>query len=117
MGGPIGVSIGVRKLPTQAAMTYARRKGWIDVPGGLALLRDRGVPVGLKVRALGLGFLMMLVMQFFEIPLQAALVAMTGLLGLPFSVGLDGLEFLALPILFGAAILARLVPQAPSQVL
>lgn len=92
-------------------MGYARRKGWIDVPRGLELMKDRNVPVAMKVQSLGLGFLLMMVIQALEFPLQEALVLMTGFLALPFSVALDGLEFIALPILFGAAILARRVPQ------
>lgn len=92
-------------------MGYARRKGWIDVPRGLELMKDRNVPVAMKVQSLGLGFLLMLVIQALEFPLQEALVLMTGLLALPFSVALDGLEFIALPILFGAAILARRMPR------
>lgn len=91
-------------------MGYARRKGWIDVPRGLELMKDRNVPVALKVQSLGLGFLLMLMIQTLEFPLQQALVLMTGLLALPLSFALDGLEFIALPIVFGAAILARRVP-------
>ncbi len=106
----------MRKLPTQAAIGYARRKGWIDIPGGLALLRDRNVPVGLKIRSVGLGFLLMLVLQAFEFPLEAALDAMTGFLATPLMLAFDGLEFLALPILFGAAILSRSVPRQPAYV-
>ena len=101
----------VRKLPTQAAMGYARRKGWIDIPLGLKLMRDRNVPVAMKVQSLGLGFLLMLVLQAFEIPLEALVDAMTGLLATPLLMAFDGLEFVALPILFGAAILAKRMPQ------
>lgn len=104
----------MRKLPAQAALGYARRKGWIDVPLGLEMMRDRNVPVGIKVRSLGLGFLLMLIVQALEFPLQEALVLMTGLLGLPFSIALDGFEFIVLPILFGAAILARTAPRRPT---
>ena len=113
LAAEIGVTKGVRKLPTQAAMTYARRKGWIDIPGGLALLRDRNVPVGLKAKALGLGFLLMVVLQVLEFPLEAAAEAMTGLLATPLMLAFDGLEFLILPILFGAAILARIAGPKP----
>ena len=97
-------------------MTYARRKGWIDITGGLALLRDRNVPAGLKAKALGLGFLLMVVLQILEFPMEAAVDAMTGLLATPLMLAFDGLEFLILPVLFGAAILARMVPRAPAYI-
>ena len=89
-------------------MNYARRKGWIDIPGGLALLRDPLVPFGLKAQSLGLGFVLMLVLQALEFPLEAAVDAMTGLLATPLMFAFDGLEFLILPVLFGAAILSRM---------
>ena len=92
-------------------MGYARRKGWIDVPLGLQMMRDRSVPVALKARSLGLGFLLMLLFQALEFPLEAMVDAMTGLLATPLMLAFDGLEFLVLPVLFGAAILARSVPR------
>ena len=97
----------MKRLPTQAAANYARRKGWIDVPGGLALMRDPSVPMGLKTRALGLGVLLMLLVQALELPIEGLLDAMTGFLATPILFAVDGLEFLVLPVLFGAAILAR----------
>ena len=92
-------------------MGYARRKGWIDIPLGLKLMRDRNVPVAMKVQSLGLGFLLMLVLQAFEFPLEALVEAMSGMLATPLLLAFDGLEFVALPILFGAAILARMAPR------
>lgn len=44
-----------RALGRQAAK-HARRRGWFDVRLGVALFRDRRVPVGTKVAALGVGF-------------------------------------------------------------
>jgi len=95
-------------------MGYARRKGWIDIPGGFALMRDRAVPVGSKATALGLGFLLMLVLQALEFPLEAAVDAMSLGMAVPFTLAFDGLEFLILPILFGAAILSRMIPRVPT---
>lgn len=77
------------------------------------MLRDPAVAVGLKVRALGLGFVLMVVLQLLEFPLEAAVDAMTGLLATPLMLMFDGLEFFILPVLFGAAILARSAPRAP----
>ena len=88
-------------------MGYARRKGWIDVPGGLLLLRDPSVAFGLKARSLALGFGLMLLFQAFEFPLETLLDAMTGFLATPLMFAFDGLEFVVLPVLFGAAILSR----------
>ncbi len=98
----------MKRLPTQAALGYAKRRGWIDVPGGLSLMRDAAVPFGLKAQALGLGFVLMLVLEALEFPLEAAAEAMTGFLATPLIGAIDGLEFLILPVLFGAAILSRL---------
>lgn len=103
----------MKHLPTQSAANYARRRGWIDVPGGLALMRDTAVPFGMKAQALGLGFVLMLVLEALEVPLNVAVEAMTGLLATPLLLGIDGLEFLVLPVLFGAAILARMANRRP----
>lgn len=97
----------MKRFPAHAAVGYARRKGWIDVPGGLALMRDPSVAFGQKASTLGLGFVLMLVLQAFEFPLEAAVDAMTGLLATPLMLAFDGLEAVILPVLFGAAILSR----------
>ncbi len=91
-------------------MGYARRKGWIDIPSGLAMMRDRNVPVAMKIQSLGIGFLLMVLLQALEFPLEALVEVMTGLLATPLMLAIDGLEFLILPVLFGAAILARKSP-------
>ena len=88
-------------------MGYARRKGWIDVPGGLALMRDPSVAFGQKATALGLGLMLTVLLEALEFPLEGLLSAMTGFLAAPIFGIVDGLEFLILPVLFGAAILAR----------
>lgn len=98
----------VRNLLTHAVANQARKRGWFDLRYGLALMRDRSVPVSAKIAALGLGFVLMLIVQALEFPLEAMLDAMMALLGTPFFIALDGLEFIALPILFAAAILPRI---------
>ncbi len=100
----------MNKLPAQAAVGYARRKGWIDIRGGLALLRSRDVPIGHKVSALALGLVLALVLEAIEFPVEMILDGMTLGLATPILALIDGLEIIALPILFGAAILARRVP-------
>lgn len=104
----------MKHLPTQAAANYARRRGWIDVPGGLALMRDPSVAFGLKTRALGLGVLLMLLVEALELPLEGITDVMTGFLATPLLMAVDGLEFLILPVLFGAAILARMANRQPN---
>jgi len=88
-------------------MNYAKRRGWIDIPGGLALMRNPAVPAGMKISSLGLGFLLMVVFQALEFPLEALVDALTGFLATPLMFALDGVEFVILPVLFGAAILSR----------
>jgi hypothetical protein len=100
----------VKKLPAQAAVSYARRKGWIDIRGGLALLRSRDVPVGLKASSLGLGLALTLLLEAIEFPVELLLDGMTLGLATPILALIDGLEIITLPILFGAAILARRFP-------
>lgn len=70
-------------------------------------MRDVSVPFALKAQALGLGFVLMLMLEALEFPLEAAAEAMTGLLATPLIAAIDGLEFLILPVIFGAAILSR----------
>ena len=97
----------MKRLPTQAAASYAAKKGWLDIPGGLALMRDPSVPLGLKTRALGIGVLLMLLVEALELPIEGVMDVMTGFLATPIFGIVDGLEFIALPVLFGAAILSR----------
>lgn len=91
-------------------MSYARRKGWIDIRGGLALLRSRDVPIGHKVSSVVLGLALALVLEAIEFPVEMILDGMTLGLATPILALIDGLEMVVLPILFGAAILARRLP-------
>jgi hypothetical protein len=77
----------------------------------MALFRDRRVPVSTKVAALGVGFVLMLVVQALEFPLEAVLAAILPLVGLVFDVAFDGLEFIALPLIFGAILITHMAPR------
>lgn len=78
-------------------------------------MRDPSVSFGMKTRALGFGVLLMLLVEALELPLEGVTEVMTGFLASPLLAAVDGLEFLILPVLFGAAILARMASK-PSNV-
>ena len=79
-------------------------------------MRNATVPLGMKTQALGLGFLLMLLVQALELPIEGITEVMSGFLASPLLMAVDGLEFLILPVLFGAAILSRMAlkREAPS---
>lgn len=99
-----------QKAAGRAAERYARRGGVLDVGFGLALFRDRRVPVRTKLTAVALGGLVTILLQPLEIPLEMLWALLAPPLGLVSLVIFNGLEAVLLPLLVGALLVRRLTP-------
>lgn len=93
----------VKTIGAQLTTQTVRRR--VDIPLGFALLRDRRLALRKKMLAVGLGFIGMLLVQVFEIPLELLSVIFANPLGLE-----DNLEALLWPFLFACSLLPHLAP-------
>lgn len=84
----------------------------VDVKLGFALGRDRRVPVTAKMAALALGFVLTFALDMFELPLETVLAFLLPVIGFGINLAVDGAELIALPVLFGAALLPHLAPKS-----
>ncbi|AIE83909.1 hypothetical protein [Fimbriimonas ginsengisoli] len=98
-----------RALGRKAAK-HAHRRGWLDVRLGIRLLRDNRIGAGTKLLALALGVGATLVLLALEVPLEAIVTAIMPLL-IGFDIAIDGIEMVALPLIFGAILLTHLAPK------
>lgn len=85
--------------------------GALDPKFGLKLLRDKRVPVQPKIAAFALGLGAFLVLQILELPLEAALAVLLPFFGLAADIALNGVEFLAGPLLFTTLTLPYFAPR------
>ncbi len=84
----------------------------IDIGLGLALLRDRRVPLARKALALLLGAAAVFALISLEVPVETILGILLNVPGVGLDMVVDGLEVIAGPILFGALFLIRVAPPA-----
>lgn len=90
------------------ALGQAKGRGWLNVPLGIALLKDRRVPVGKKLFAVGLGLALTAGLAALELPLETILAALLPFAGVALDVLFDGAEFILLPFVFAAIFLPHL---------
>lgn len=83
----------------------------IDVKLGMALLRDRRVPVAPKLLALAAGIGVIALLEVLEIPAEMLLSALLPVIGFGISVAVNGLEYIAGSLLLMAAIVPHLAPK------
>jgi hypothetical protein len=76
---------------------------------GLALLRDRRVPLGSKLAALTIGAILVAGLVALELPFEAVLAALV--IGIVPEGIFDGLEVLVGPVLFGCLALPHIAPR------
>ncbi|HZP83695.1 MAG TPA: hypothetical protein VFB21_18790 [Chthonomonadaceae bacterium] len=99
------------RMAHKAAARHAGSGGALDIRFGFALFRDRRVPPGAKLLAVGLGAALVAALIALELPLEGLWGLLLPLLGVPF-VTLDGLEMILGPALLGALLLPRLAPKS-----
>lgn len=83
----------------------------LDIKLGGRLLRDGRVPVRFKVQSLGIGLMALLALEFFELPLQAAMMFLLPFVGLAADLMMDGVEVVAVPLLVASVVLPHLLPR------
>lgn len=105
----------VRKLGGPALSVASRQvvgeNKPVDVRFGVALMRDRRVPVASKMAALALGFVLTFALEALELPLESVLAFLLPVIGFGINLVVDGAELLALPLLFSAALLPHIAPK------
>ena len=99
-----------KKLIHNAAAKHTRG-GMLDMRLGLALLRDRRVPISSKLLALGLGGALMYALIAMELPLEAVWAIVLPGLGLGLDGMIDGLEAVVGPFALGALLLQFVAPK------
>lgn len=82
----------------------------LDIKFGIALLRDKRVPFKAKLLAFGLGIGLVALLVALQIPIEAIATALAPIL-LPLDFAIDGLELVALPVLFMAILVAHVAPR------
>lgn len=83
----------------------------LDVRFGLSLFRDRRVPTGRKLLAVGLGAGLMALLIAWELPLEGLWALLLPMVALPLEVVVDGMEAVVGPILLAGLLLPHLAPR------
>lgn len=96
---------------TQAAIANQAPGSRLNLKLGIALLRDRRVPIGSKLLSLGLGGGLLALLLALEIAPEGVLAALLPALGLAVDVIADGLEAIIVPFLFSGLMLPFLAPR------
>ncbi len=100
---------GMRALKT--AVAGGKRPPMLDFGLGLALLRDRRVPIQSKLTALALGVVALVVLNTLELPVEMLIAALLNVPGIGIDLLIEGVEIIAGPLLFGALFLTRFAPR------
>jgi hypothetical protein len=99
------------RVAHNAVRKHTAEGGRFDLKFGFALLRDRRVPVGAKLLALGLGVAATAVINALELPLEALIAVLLPGVGLTINAILNGMEFIAGPLLASALVLPFVAPR------
>ncbi|MDX1934208.1 MAG: hypothetical protein SFU56_16525 [Capsulimonadales bacterium] len=83
----------------------------VDVRLGIALLRDRRVPVVSKLLSVGAGIGLIALLEVLELPSEMLMAFLLPLIGFGINLALDGLEAVFGSFLLAAAILPHLAPR------
>ena len=100
------------RVAHQAVRKHTAEGGRFDLKFGFALLRDRRVPVGAKLLALGLGVAATAVINALELPLEVLIAVLLPGVGLAVDAVLNGVEFIAGPLLASALVLPFVAPKS-----
>ena len=83
----------------------------LDIKFGFALLRDKRVPFTSKLLSLVAGIGLLALLLLLQIPVEVVATTLAPIL-LPLDFAIDGLELVALPILFMSLLLAYIAPRS-----
>jgi hypothetical protein len=95
----------------RAARNYIGEGKRIDAKLGIALFRDRRVPVPAKMAAIALGFVLMTVLNALQLPLDAVIAFLLPFVGLGVELMWNGAETLIGTLLFSALALPFVAPK------
>jgi len=93
-----------------ALVQHTASGGALDIHLGIALLRDRRVPIATKLLALALGVAGMSLLIALELPIEAFLAILLPGVGLVAGFVLDGMEGIIGPFVLAALIMRRIAP-------
>jgi hypothetical protein len=96
----------------QAARQYIGEGKRVDAKLGIALFRDKRVPVAAKMAAIALGFGLMTVLNALQLPLEAVIAFLIPFVGLGVEVMWNGAETIVGTLLFSSLVLPFVAPKA-----
>ena len=94
-----------------AARHFVGENKPLDFKLGVSLFRDRRVAVPYKMAALAIGFIGVILLNAVELPVETLLAMAVPVLGLGFDFALNGLEWIAGPLLMAAFALPHIAPK------
>jgi len=98
-------------LAVAVAQTQTRPGGLLDARLGVALLKDRRVPVRAKLIAVGLGVLAMLAVNVLELPVDAFIALLLPGIGVAADAMFNGAETIVGTMLASALIAPHVLPK------
>src|SRR5687768_5479053 len=101
--------IGLR-MARRAFQGGRERAPMIDIGLGFALLRDARVPARAKLSAFGIGFVLLMVLQVLELPVELLIAALFNVAGIAFNIAYNGLELVAGPVVMASMLMPRMAP-------
>jgi hypothetical protein len=95
----------------RAAQNYIGEGKQVDAKLGIALFRDRRVPVPVKMAAIAVGVVLMTILNALELPLEAVIAFLLPFVGLGVGLIWNGAETVIGALLFSALALPFLAPK------
>ncbi len=95
----------------KAVGNQAQKRG-LDLKLGFALFKDKRVPLGAKITAIGLGITAMILLDLLELPIEAFLAVLLPMFGFIIDGVFAGVENAVVPVLLSALFLNFTAPKA-----
>jgi hypothetical protein len=102
-GGPLLITL---------ARNYIGNGRPLDFRLGVALFKDRRVPVPHKMMALALGVIVILALNAMELPLETLVAFLLPIVGAGIDLAFNGVENIVGPLLLAALLLPHVAPKA-----
>ena len=94
-----------------AARRYMGEGKTLDLKLGMALYRDKRVPVMAKMSALMVGILAMFAVNLLELPIEAVIAVLLPVFGIPLEMAFNGMETMVGSVLVAALVLPHVAPK------
>jgi hypothetical protein len=102
VGGPVAHLV---------ARNYIGEGKPLDIPLGMALFRDKRVPVAAKMGAMAIGFAAMMLWNVLELPVEALIAFLLPLVGLGIEIAWNGAQTIIGSLLFASLALPHIAPK------